>query len=91
MSERAGLAMLAPCWSCKRSFMSNPDLVPSIPICQECHRPPDMHLDECDRTAEVIKHPLCRSCVNAINEAKRGRGEPQVRILPGAYDPQVIE
>lgn len=87
----SAMVMLADCFSCGKPFMSNPELVPSVPICQGCQRPPDLHADDCDRTFELVKQPLCRDCVNGINQVKRERGEPLVIILPGAYEPQVIE
>jgi hypothetical protein len=65
--------------------MFDPDTVVSIPICHGCHRPPDLHADDCARTAEVVKQAICLSCVQAINAAKRDRGEPEVRVIPSAY------
>jgi hypothetical protein len=65
--------------------MFNPDTVVSIPICQGCQRPPDMHADDCNRQHELVKQAICLSCAQAVNAAKRGRGEPEIRIDRSAY------
>lgn len=79
------MVALAPCFSCKSPFMFDPDKVPSIPICQGCQMPPDMHDASCTKQFEIVKQPLCHTCVDGINANKRRRGEPLVRIIPGAY------
>lgn len=79
------MVALAPCWSCKKVFMFDPDKVPSIPICQECHRPPDLHAEDCTQTAELVREPLCRECIEMINANKRRQGEPEVHVMVGAY------
>jgi hypothetical protein len=79
------LTMLAPCWSCKHTFMSDPDKVVSVSVCRECSHPADMHPEACTRTGEVVREPLCLSCAYMVNDARRGRGENPIRIDRGAY------
>lgn len=84
------MAMMAPCWSCGTTFLSDPDRVTSVSVCSECNSPADMHgafdgSGECTRTGEVVRQPLCRNCAEMVNEARRQRGDAPIAILPGAY------
>lgn len=79
------MAAVSPCWACGRIFMFDPERVPSISICRGCNRPPDVHDDDCSRTYEILKQPLCRDCMGKVNEQRALINQPPVRILPGAY------
>lgn len=86
MSEGV-MTALGPCWSCKKVFLFDPEKVTSVSVCHECAHPSDMHTDDCTRSrpGAVYQEPLCLDCARLVNEARARRGEPPVRILPGAY------
>jgi hypothetical protein len=36
------------------------------------------------------REPLCRACVERANPLRKEKGLPEIRILPGAYEPQEV-
>ena len=34
------------------------------------------------------REPICRACVDRVNPRRKANGLPEIRPLPGAYDPQ---
>lgn len=79
------MAIMAPCWACRTTFMSDPDKVVSIRICTECKHPTDMHTETCTGQGEGVRQPLCLDCATKVNQARAQRGEPPIRIDRGAY------
>jgi hypothetical protein len=37
------------------------------------------------------REPICRTCVERANPERVKRGLPEIRILPGAYEPQEVD
>lgn len=37
-----------------------------------------------------IREPICQSCVDRANPERVLRGLPQIKILPGAYEPEEV-
>jgi hypothetical protein len=50
-----------------------------------------MHAEDCPRTAEVTRLPLCADCVTIANQLRARDGIPLIYLPPGAYSAQVIE
>ena len=75
------------CWSCRRQFTFDPELVPSVPIDPVTGLPPDV--DEQIRQVEpvqlaierAVKQPLCRNCVELVNAVR----VEKIYVPPGAY------
>ncbi|MBO0729903.1 MAG: hypothetical protein J2P57_11640 [Acidimicrobiaceae bacterium] len=80
-----GYLAIGPCWSCRRPFEFNPELVPSVPIDPETGQPPDVD-PRPGGYERAVRQPLCRECVDLINRQRRQRGGPEMEILPGAYE-----
>jgi hypothetical protein len=65
------MMLLATCFSCKKPFTCNPDLVPAIPA---------------SVTGTGEKEPVCKTCVEIANPKRVANGLDPIVILPGAYD-----
>lgn len=87
----SAIMAMAPCFGCGSLFTFNPDKVPSIPICSGCGGSAETHKADCERTYELVRQPICQDCVNRVNPIRIQGGFEPIRVLPGAYDPQVIE
>lgn len=81
---------ISPCFTCGRTTQFNPEKVPSVVICTGCTQPTDLHAEDCARTAEAIRMPLCADCVAYANQLRARDGVPLIPVLPGAYDAQNV-
>ena len=70
------------CIACGQLFYFNPDRVPSIRARREGGRLIN------DPAAE--REPICRNCFDGQNVIRKQRGEAEVKMLPGAYDPEEV-
>lgn len=43
------------------------------------------------RDGNGIKRPICGDCMATVNAERVAKGMEPVRIMPGAYEPMVIE
>jgi len=83
---------LGTCWACGRPFTFNADRVPSIPIDPERSLPLDVNADGSPRAftdeerARAIKEPICSDCIALANANRRANGQPEIHVLPGAYE-----
>jgi hypothetical protein len=79
------------CWSCRRSFAFDPDLVPSIPIDPETDSPLDVNPDgslrefSADEYARSVKRPICEDCVDLANAERAKNGRPLIVVYDDAY------
>ena len=67
----AVMAAQAPCFTCKTTFLFDPETVPSVPIDPQTGLTPDLGGDP-DR---AVKRPLCPSCCVFINAKRREKGQ----------------
>jgi hypothetical protein len=87
-----GYFVLGRCWACKRPFMFNPTLVPSLQIDPETNLPLDVdehgHTREIDpaAAARAVKQPICETCVERVNDVLAAKGREPIRVLAGAYE-----
>jgi len=72
-----------PCWSCRRPFTFDAELVPSVPIDPATQTPADVGEHEPD--ASFVRQPICRDCVGRANANRLADGRELIHILPGAY------
>ena len=86
----SALIAVGPCYTCGRTTQFNPETAPSVYVCLGCKRPADMHREDCLRTAEVARLPLCADCVKLANELRAKAGIELITIPPGAYGAQVV-
>lgn len=60
----------------------------AIGNCYGCQRPFTFHpglVPSVD--AGAGRQPICRDCVALVNPMRVAEGLPEIRVLPGAYDP----
>jgi hypothetical protein len=74
------------CWSCGNPFWFSPSRVPSLPVDPVTNRPPDLGGD----AGRAERQPICAACVDLANARRRRDGEPEIVVLPGAYDPDAV-
>jgi len=72
-----------PCWSCRRAFTFDAELVPSIPIDPMTNTPADV--GEHAPGASFVRQPICRDCVGRANANRASAGRPLIDVLPNAY------
>jgi hypothetical protein len=65
------MSCLGVCFTCKKTILFSPTLVPSLPA---------------TLTGTGEKEPVCRECVERSNPERIKNGLPPIRILPGAYE-----
>ena len=94
MSDDGFFLAFGFCWSCRRSFMFDPERVPSIPIDPETNSALDVNRDgtprefTADERARSVKLPVCSDCLALANAKRREAGRPEILVLPGAYGPE---
>jgi hypothetical protein len=74
------MMVIAPCYVCKRPFMSNPDYVPSVRVNAQGQPDP-----------QGTREPVCRDCVEEANAKRVELGMEPHPIHPEAYKPQEVQ
>ena len=74
------------CYVCSRPFAFNPVKVPSVKVCEKCWLPVDKCSCGVGRLA-FSRQPICKSCIEQVNEERRKRGRPEFTVPPDAYEP----
>ncbi len=76
----AYVTAMGECVNCGQLFSFNPYLVPSVRVSRKDGRwVPDPN---------GSREPMCGDCVTIANRKRREAGVPQIKVLPGAYEPQ---
>lgn len=58
--------------------------------CGVCHRTMTYNprlVPSARRTPDGPREPICRNCIEHANPERIKRGLPEIKILPGAYEP----
>jgi hypothetical protein len=76
----AYMMVVGKCIACHAMITFNADLVPSVRV------GPDGRL-----SATGHREPVCRTCVNALNEKRAAVGMPLIPIHKEAYEPEEVE
>lgn len=70
------------CIACGNIFSFNPERVPCIRASRATGK---LVVDP-----SADREPICRNCFERQNAIRREMGNPEVPLLPGAYDPEEI-
>lgn len=70
--------LTSACYACHQPFSYHPNKVPSI-------RVPGLIVDGAPLSGP--REPICRSCMDFVNEVRVRDGLPPHPIQPGAYEP----
>jgi hypothetical protein len=56
--------------------------------CYVCRKPFTFHPHKVPSTrVNGVREPICRECIEMVNEKRKAIGSPLIEVLPGAYDP----
>lgn len=78
---------MARCNFCGALFTFNPTRVPSAVVRWVGSRMVGVP-EGSPRPADAVNEPLCRGCVDRVNNLRASLGNPLIEVLPGAYEPQ---
>ena len=76
------VAVMGPCFACKKLFSYNPHRVPSIPIDPVTQLPPDLGGDP----QRASREPICEDCIGVINDRRVRSGLAPFPVYEDAYD-----